>query len=142
VRQVAQERGAGVILCSHLLTEVESVCDDVVILSSGEVVARGPVGDVVGRTERNVVRVRVPEPSLAESQRALAALPNIKDVATTNGGATGWLRIRLDELAVGSEAGNGILEALIRAGIPVLSFEPEGGRLQDVFLQLTGRGAR
>src|SRR5574341_15902 len=51
VQQIAQERGAGVILCSHLLTEVESVCDDVVILSTGEVVASGPVGDVVGRTE-------------------------------------------------------------------------------------------
>ena len=142
VRQVAQERGAGVILCSHLLAEVESVCDDVVILSSGEVVARGPVREVVGRTERNVIRVRVPEPSIAESQKALAAVAAVKDVATTNGGATGWLRIRTDEAAAGDQRNhNAVLEALIRAGIPVLSFEPEGGRLQDVFLQLTGRGA-
>jgi ABC-2 type transport system ATP-binding protein len=142
VKQVAQERGAGVILCSHLLTEVESVCDDVVILSSGEVVARGPVRDVVGRTERNVIRVRVPEPAIAESQRALAGVPGVKDVAT-NGGPAGWLRIHLGEPATAHPGDhNEILGALIRAGIPVLSYEPEGGRLQDVFLQLTGRGAR
>jgi len=39
-----------VILCSHLLSEVESVCDDVVILSSGEIVASGTVSDVIGKT--------------------------------------------------------------------------------------------
>ena len=32
---------------------------------------------------------------------------------------------------------NRVLEALIRAEIPILGFEVEGGRLQDVFLQLT-----
>ena len=142
VRQIAQERGTGVILCSHLLAEVESVCDDVVILSSGEVVARGTVGEVTGKTERNVIRVRVPEPAIADSQRALAGLPNVQDVST-NGGPAGWLRIRVGEAPAGVQRNhNDILDALIRAGIPVLSYEPEGGRLQDVFLQLTGRGAR
>ncbi len=141
VRQIAVERSAGVILCSHLLAEVESVCDDVVILSSGEVVARGTVSDVVGGTERNVVRVRVPDASIADSQRVLAAVPNVQDVAA-NGGGTGWLRVKLNGPAGGAQIDNRILEALIRAEIPVLSYEPEGGRLQDVFLQLTGRGAR
>jgi hypothetical protein len=37
---------------------------------------------------------------------------------------------------------NQLLDALIRAGIPVLSYEPEGGRLQDVFLHLTGGSTR
>jgi len=41
VRQIAEERSAGVVLCSHMLAEVESVCDDVVILRAGQVVARG-----------------------------------------------------------------------------------------------------
>ena len=143
VKHIAEERGTGVILCSHLLAEVESVCDDVVILSSGEVVARGTVGEVTGRTQRNVIRVRVPESAVADSQRALAAVPNVQDVAHTNGGSAGWLRIQLAEPATGDQnANNRILEALIRAGIQVLSYEPEGGRLQDVFLHLTGRGAR
>ena len=141
VRQIARERSAGVILCSHLLTEVENVCDDVVILSSGEVVATGPVSDVIGRTERNVVRIRVPAPSVADSQRALAASPTVRNVIAT-GGMPGWLRVELDGPSSEDHVNNGILEALIRAGIPVLSFEPEGGRLQDVFLHLTAGGIK
>ena len=142
VRQIATERSAGVILCSHLLAEVESVCDDVVILRSGEVVAKGTVSEVIGGTERNVVRVRVPESSLSASQRALAAVPALRLITDANG-SKGWLRVQFDEATQGDQqVHNRLLDALIRAGIPVLSYEPEGGRLQDVFLHLTGPGAR
>jgi hypothetical protein len=37
----------------------------------------------------------------------------------------------------GQPVNNRILQALIRAKIPILGFEAEGGRLQDIFLQLT-----
>jgi len=142
VKQIAQERSAGVILCSHLLTEVESVCDDVVILSSGEVVATGTVSDVIGRTEQNVVRIRVPEAAIEESQRVLEATPAVRKVRA-GVGMPGWLRVELDDAAAEDEhVNNRLLEALLRAEIPVLSLEPEGGRLQDVFLQLTAGGIR
>jgi len=141
VRQIARERNAGVILCSHLLREVENVCDDVVILSSGEIVATGPVGEVIGRTERNVIRVHVPTPSIAGSETALGAMPIVRKV-TAASGTPGWLRVELDGSSAENHVNNRILETLIRAGIPILSFEPEGGRLQEVFLHLTAGGAR
>lgn len=142
IRQITRERNAGVILCSHLLTEVESVCDDVIILSSGEVVVSGTVADVIGRTERNAVRVRVPSPSIAEAQEVLEALPVVVKVTMENGSA-GWLRVNLADIsAEDHHANNSILEALIRTGIPILSFEPEGGRLQDVFLHLTAEAIK
>ena len=141
VRQIARERSAGVILCSHLLTEVESVCDDVVILSSGEVVATGPVSDVIGRTEQNAIRLRVPSPSIAECQRALEAIPAVRKV-TLAGGMPGWLRVELNGTSSENHLNNTILRTLIQADIPILSFEPEGGRLQDVFLNLTAGGIR
>ena len=146
VRQIARERNAGVILCSHLLTEVESVCDDVVILSSGEVVAKGSVTDVIGRADRNVIRIRVPSPSVGQAQRVLEVVPNVMRTSLADRVA-GWLRVEITDPSheTSSEdkhVNNRILEALIRAEIPILSFEPEGGRLQDVFLQLTARGIR
>jgi ABC-2 type transport system ATP-binding protein len=141
VRQVARDRSAGVILCSHLLTEVETVCDDVVILSSGEVVAKGTVGDVIGRAERNAVRVRVPAQQVEESERALLAVSIVRDVSTA-GGMPGWLRVELNGSAETNGVNNQILGALIQADIPILSFEPQGGRLQDVFLDLTAGGAK
>ena len=142
VKQIARERSAGVILCSHLLSEVESVCDDVVILNSGEVVATGTVSDVIGRTEQNVVRIRVPSEALDDSRRELEAVSGVRRVATA-AGMPGWLRIELDEAQSDDQhMNNRLLDALLRAEIPVLSLEPEGGRLQDVFLQLTAGGIR
>ena len=145
VRQIAADRGAGVILCSHLLTEVESVCDDVVILSSGEVVATGPVNEVIGGTHRNAVRVRVPSSAVEDARRELEAIPAVRKVTAAGGatGTTGWLRVELDDVSKDDGAiNNRILETLIHAGIPVLSFDPEGGRLQDVFMQLTAGGIK
>ena len=145
VRQIALDRGAGVILCSHLLTEVESVCDDVVILSSGEVVASGPVSEIIGGVQKNAIRVRVPPSSVEVSQRELETIPAVRKVSAAGGatGTTGWLRVELDAISTDDGSiNNRILETLIRAGIPVLSFDPEGGRLQDVFLQLTAGAGR
>jgi len=146
VRRIARERSVGVILCSHALSEIEGVCDDVVILSSGQVVATGSVAEVIGRTRQNAIqgnalRVQVPTASVAEAQRLLQAMPNVMQVTPT-GETAGWLRVELTAPANGTSAeeqhvNNRILEALIRAEIPILSFGAEGGRLQDVFLQLT-----
>jgi len=153
VKRIARERNAGVILCSHMLPEVEAVCDDVVILSSGEVVAMGPVGDVTGRAERNVVRVRVPVPAVADAQRELEALASVGSVVAGTG-QPGWLRVEVEELeerrlrgrpvtaGENEPVSNRILDTLIRAGIPILGFEPQSGRLQDVFLDLTTKALK
>ncbi|MGH2522999.1 MAG: ABC transporter ATP-binding protein, partial [Anaerolineales bacterium] len=102
VRRIARERNAGVVLCSHLLSEVEGVCDDVVILSSGQVVASGTVAEVIGRTrqtgsQRNAARIRVPPHSVAEAQHLLQAMPKVMR-ATPAGETAGWLGVELVDL--------------------------------------------
>ncbi len=52
----ARDRGAGVFLNSHLLSEVEQVCDRVAIVDRGRVIASGSLDDVLGQSE-TVVRV-------------------------------------------------------------------------------------
>jgi ABC-2 type transport system ATP-binding protein len=142
VRQIARDRSAGVVLCSHLLTEVESICDDLVIMRSGEVIASGTVKDVTGRTERNALRIRVPSPSVAEAQRELEAMPAVGNVSVQEG-MPDWLRVELDGGSTEDDhVNNRILETLIRAGIPILGVEPEGGRLQDAFLRLTAEAIK
>jgi ABC-2 type transport system ATP-binding protein len=142
VKRIARERNAGVILCSHMLPEVEAVCDDVVILSSGEVVARGPVADVTGKAERNVIRVRVPVSAVADAQRELEAVSAVLRVVTGTG-QQGWLRVEVENAGgEGDPLNNRILDALIRAAIPILGFEPQKGRLQDVFLDLTTKALK
>jgi ABC-type multidrug transport system ATPase subunit len=136
-----------VILCSHALSEIEVVCDDVVILSVGQVVATGPVAEVIGEARqdavrRNVFRIQVPSPSYAQAQQALEATPHVLQVTPADETA-GWLRVEIMQSSTDGASpqeghvNNRILDVLIRADIPVLSFEAEGGRLQDVFLHLT-----
>jgi ABC-2 type transport system ATP-binding protein len=146
VQRIARERNTGVVLCSHLLSEIENVCDDVVILNLGQIVARGSVAEVVGRVQQNVVlrnavRVQVPAESVAEARQILETIPNILQI-TPVGELEGWMRMELvppddGHLATAHQINNKILSALIKAKIPILGFEVEGGRLQDVFLHLT-----
>ncbi len=144
LRDVAEGRGAGVILCSHALAEVEGICDDVVILSSGRVVATGPVADVLERArrdgpQRTALRIRVPKSSVEKVSALLEPLPGVKGVS--GGIVEGQLEVELaaspDRPSDDHRATNAVLDALVRADIPVESFEVEGSRLQDAFLELT-----
>ncbi len=146
VQRISAERNVGIVLCSHDLPEVESVCDDVVILSLGQVVASGTVDDVIGHgqsrksgaMQKSSVRIKVPAELVAQAEKALEAMSSVAQVIFTNE-MGGWLRVELESALDGrqNQIKNKMLEALIRADIPVLGFEAEGSRLQDVFLQLT-----
>lgn len=146
IERIARERNVGVILCSHDLPEVESICDDVLIMNLGQIVASGPVAEVIGRTRRGAaqgsgMRINIPLPSVAEARRVLETAPNVLRVTHRSEDA-GWLRVEFADSVEGNSAdalylNNKILEALIRAEIPILGFEAERSRLQDVFLHLT-----
>jgi ABC-2 type transport system ATP-binding protein len=148
IRQVARERKVAIVLCSHALSEVEVVCDDVIILSTGSVVASGTVTDVIGRTQRekmqrNSIRVQVAPESVEDARRVLSAVPMVAGVTAT-GEVSGWLRVDVDSRDGNSKPpmSNRVLDALIKAEIAIVSFESEGGRLQEVFLHLTEEGVR
>jgi len=141
IQRVARERNTGVILCSHLLGEVETTCDDVVILNRGEVVAKGTVTDVIREVKQDALRIQVPSRSARQARKVLKTLRNVTQ-ANPIAEMPGWIRVELAPYPDGTSAeqyqvNNTILRALIRAKIPILSFGTEGGRLQDVFLHLT-----
>ena len=145
VQSLAEDRNSGVILCSHLLAEVESVCDDVVILRKGQVVASGPVAEIIGQAKRNEIRVHVPSTHLPEAIKRLEILPNILQITPSNK-VSGWLNVKFvnpDDTPDGENLmRKNVLESLLQAEIPILSFEAESGRLQDVFLKLTEEGVQ
>lgn len=142
IRDIARERQAGVVLSSHLLSEIENICDDVVIMNLGQIVAKGSVAEVLGQASQdparqNSVRVRVEDRSVAAAESSIDGLDGVRRLGSEPGG---WLAVEFVD-AQGAPVHdidrNLVLDALIRAGIPILGFEVAGGRLQDVFLQLT-----
>jgi ABC-2 type transport system ATP-binding protein len=136
IGRIARDRGATVLLSTHVLADVEQVCDRVVILNGGRIVAQGTVAEVVRQAAApRHGQVKIP-PELLD--RALLALTGTDVLAVANGGG------RLGELELSIPAGLELEAAatqaigcLLEAGVPVLGFTLEGGRLSDAFLAVT-----
>jgi ABC-2 type transport system ATP-binding protein len=134
VQRITKERGATVVLSTHLLAEVEEVCSQVVILNRGRVVAEGTVAEVARQAAApRRARLRVSPEHMAP---ALAAL--------SNGGKLTAAELRPGELELtfSAEADPELMSAealrsLLGAEVSVLGFELEGGRLSDAFLAMT-----
>jgi ABC-2 type transport system ATP-binding protein len=137
VTRIARDRGATVVLSTHLLAEVEQVCSQVVILNRGRVVADGTTTEVVRRAAApRAGVVRVPSHLRDRAVHTLTSLRVLAEDAALDGSP--------DEIPVqlpGSEpvepSAARALRGLLDAGIPVLGFSLEGGRLSDAFLAVT-----
>jgi ABC-2 type transport system ATP-binding protein len=112
-----------VLLSSHLMGEVEQVCDRVGVISHGRLVGEGTVDELRGR-EGLWLRA---EP-LGEAERLLVSLRGVEEVARVDGG----LRIAAEPAAAAE-----INRALVEAGIAVSELRPERASLEKVFLELT-----
>jgi ABC-2 type transport system ATP-binding protein len=139
VRRIASERGAAVLLSTHLLAEVEENCSRVVILNRGRVVAEGTVSEVARRAAApRTGRLQVAPEHWERAAAALAGADGVQEVASADG-QPGWLTVVFapagDHMtdAVPNEA----IRALLDSGVALLSFELEGARLSDAFLAMT-----
>lgn len=65
IRRLGADGRTTVLLSSHLLAEIQQVCDSVTILARGRQVAAGPVSSVLDRAGSGDVRVAVPDPAAA-----------------------------------------------------------------------------
>jgi ABC-2 type transport system ATP-binding protein len=137
VRRIARERGATILLSTHLLAEVEETCSRVLILNRGRVVADGTVAEVSRQAAApRSARLRVEPDSVPVALRILAAERGIH-VVEPEDGQPGTLALTLEDQQ-GPTPMNGALLALAEGGVPVLYFELEGARLSDAFLAMTG----
>jgi ABC-2 type transport system ATP-binding protein len=133
VRRIAGERGATVLLSTHLLAEVEETCSRLLILNRGRVAAQGTVSEIARQAAAPPSgRVRVPG---EHARAALGVLDGVEGVeAAAADGQTGLLTVTYADADGRMNEG---LRAILDAGIPLLSFELEGARLSDAFLAMT-----
>ncbi len=118
------DQGRTVFVSSHILSEVQQLCDRVAILSRGRCVAEGPVAEVLTRGARGGVLVRV-----HDMNRGLAVL-NASGLGTTIKDHV--LRVEID----GAEASL-VSQTLARHGLYPSELRPETVDLETVFLELT-----
>jgi len=128
--------GTTLFLSSHLLTEVEQVCTDVLILNHGKVAALGPVAAVVSRAAApRSARLRTGPDRVEEAVTLLAAVHAVS-AARAADGRPGEVTIELSAELAAPAAAAAVLATLVEAGVPVAEFTLEGGRLSDAFLEV------
>jgi ABC-2 type transport system ATP-binding protein len=123
IRELAKE-GRGVLLASHLLHEVEQVCDRVMVIKKGKLIGSGTIAEVTRRGGYLEI-------AIAETARAagiLRRLPGVKEIRETANG--------IDVIA-DSERGADLNRALASAGLYASAIVPRASSLEDVFLELT-----
>ncbi len=115
-------------LNSHLLTEVEQVCDRIAIVTRGRIVAQGTIAQILGA--RDAVRIRALDGGVA-LERVLRPFGTVQ----RDGDATVVHGIDLANVPA-------LVAALVNARVQVYCVEPLGASLEERFLQLTSeRGA-
>ena len=135
VRLIAHERGATVLLSTHLLAEVEETCSRVLILNRGRVAAEGTVSEIARRAAApRSARLRV---AADHDEHAAAVLQGVVGLQSVQlvADQPGVLAVTLN--GAGETLMNEALRALTESGVPLLSFELEGARLSDAFLAMT-----
>ena len=128
VRDLIRSLGSAdrtVLLSSHLLNEVEQICDSVAILSKGKVIAQGAVGDLLHQQEQ----IRLRTSNDAEAVEILSALEWVDNV-----------RIEGEALIVTAphDRTSELTAALGKSGVYVAEITPLQQSLEQYFLEVTG----
>jgi ABC-2 type transport system ATP-binding protein len=134
IRELA-ESGIGVFVSSHLLSEIQLMCDRVAIISQGSVIAVGEVAELIGRSNPSVVW---------KVDRAPQARAILGDYVMNDGDAKDWVESAGDsspaiEIATQMQTDGipAMNRKLVEAGVNVYAIRIQNPTLEDLFLQLT-----
>lgn len=131
IRSLYDRAGVSVVLSTHILRDVETICDAVVILGSGKLLVHDSVATLRKPVaESLVVALDRPSDAYAEALRA--------DGARFEERKPGELRLFGDA----GEAADLALRAARRSGAVVRRLEPGRNSLEDIYLEAVGGGAR
>jgi len=125
-----KERGATIFLNSHLLSEVERLCDRVAIMKEGRLVRQGTIDDLTRRTEAHEIELRGIERTAFDTLLAAVGGPH-----TVEDAGEGGYRLELS----GDEAElNRVIDSVRAAGASIVAIKPRKDSLEDVFVKVVG----
>lgn len=146
IRAVA-EQGTAVLISSHILTELQDICNGAVIIEQGRIVRAGSIAELSGEGEKKSRRRSVASSASPDSPRirievklrgdtdgaGLIAqeLPLVRRVR--HSGPDGLLL----EVEGGEREAAGVVATLINEGIVVTEFRPAAESLEQLFMKLT-----
>jgi ABC-2 type transport system ATP-binding protein len=122
-----KREGKTIFLSSHILPEVQKLCDSVCIIDGGSVISTDSVSNLSLGNLRARIRFRGPAAGISESLKGVGSVRSFRIDGDT-------AEVEVDDYEALAE----INERLVKAGIGVFEIRPVETSLEDVFLKLTG----
>ena len=133
-----------VILSTHILQEVQSVCDRIIVINKGQIVADGDAERLSYKTAGNrklIVRISGPKAEIVKTLRAIDSVMYVEALASKEAGSFDYLVESHPDVDIRKM----MFAALAKKGWPILGLRSMDMSLEDVFVQLitneTGEGA-
>ena len=129
IRDIGKDRT--VLLSTHILPEAQQICDRVLIINKGSIVAEDTPENLQSRlvgSQRVVLRVR------GDSDGLSARIAKIKGVRDVEGKSDGSIEF---EFAAGQDVRPQVAKSVVQGGYELLEMRPIGMSLEEIFLELT-----
>jgi len=122
-----KERGTTLVLTTHYMDEAEQLCDRLIVVDKGRIMAEGtPASLIREHSSREVLEVRF------GSSRNEEVAPGLRGIGER-------LEVLPDRILIYAQDGEAALERVIAAGFEPMTSLVRRSSLEDVFLRLTGR---
>jgi ABC-2 type transport system ATP-binding protein len=134
IREIGKERT--VLLSTHLLNEAQNICDRVLIINKGKIVAEDTTENLQARligAERVMLRVRGEADELAKT---IKLVKGVQGVETKEDGSVEF------EFASGKDVRPEVAKQVINSGYDLIELRPLGMSLEEIFLELTGSDSK
>ena len=130
IRQVIKDQGKDkiVLFSSHILQEVEAICDRVIIINKGKIVADDRLSNLQNQSSLNIVRVSFKEPLEEEWLQRLNGVKSVNKIDSFS-----W-SLETDEPEVVRKQ---LLEMSLQHNLNIVSLHSENQSLEEVFRNLT-----
>lgn len=129
IREIGRDRT--VLLSTHILSEAQQICDRVLIINKGKIVAEDTPENLQSRlvgSQRVVLRVRGESDGLATK---VGKVKGARDVQVNEDGSVEF------EFSAGQDVRPQVAKAVILAGFELIEMRPIGLSLEEIFLELT-----
>lgn len=128
IRRLRDEMGLTIMLSSHLLYEVEQICNRIAIINEGRLLYQGEMEKLIAKDKTVKLIVDRPE----EAYKLLSNQPSLS--VSRNGGQTLYMKTAEEQVPA-------INALLVERGFRVMELTPQRETLEQVFLRLTGKAS-
>jgi ABC-2 type transport system ATP-binding protein len=143
LRSLVEERQMAILLSSHLLNQVQSVCDRIGIFSAGRLIGQGSMRELASRfgEDTAVVEAEIQPPADAGPERVrevLSAIPNVVEVHGPRRGGDPWV-LDVRPSAEETRVRRAVLAAATATGLDLTSVRSNAPALEEIYKRAVER---